>query len=271
MRQLLQLASVLLFVSAAHAQTLVFEEPLENSSAECWFTVGPSSYITTAPTPAQGTYAAKADYATDESTPFQCWLGLTATELTIAVKIRQNSTFDFPQGIKTIRLFHDVTFMQHTLTLFCEDNCTTSNGRYRVESYCEAADCGTLIDGNLIATGDGYNTKDQWDELVFYIKLNTPGVSDGAMQIIINGESAALAESISLRGTGTMPFNDGWVGGNLSNVGDDPATPTTRYFDDIRIWSGDNRDAFLGSGSTPIQGGAVAVINNSKKRGKKWK
>jgi hypothetical protein len=80
---------------------------------------------------------------------------------------------------------------------------------------------------------------DEWVTWRTWVKLNTPGQSDGFVRMMKNGSPLVTAEDLNLRGTDPLGFNWLWWGGNYSTSGGAANLPTDgdRYITGLRWWS----------------------------------
>lgn len=82
--------------------------------------------------------------------------------------------------------------------------------------------------------------KNQWVTFLIHIKLNTPGASDGQIQLWKDGVSFLSANNINMRGTDTRGYNFMWIGGNYSMLsGGTLSCSGHRYIDDVRFFDAD--------------------------------
>lgn len=75
---------------------------------------------------------------------------------------------------------------------------------------------------------------DQWQEVVFHIRLNTPGQSDGSQTLWIDGVKKIDVQNMRWRDTATLRLNrirfDNWMA--------DPGPSNTQHVwvDDVTVW-----------------------------------
>ena len=73
----------------------------------------------------------------------------------------------------------------------------------------------------------------RWVDLGVWVRLNTPGDSDGFAKAYMDGEEIVNMENISNRGEDWRGFNVMWVGGNHTNQ-KNTVKASNRYIDNIR-------------------------------------
>ncbi len=120
--------------------------------------------------------------------------------------------------------------------------------------------CGLWGDSSLCNVDFAENTgatphpTNQWVEWKLWVKLNTPGDTDGFIRLYRNDVLDLSNESVDLRGTDTKGFNSILFGMNYSMAGGDGNLPSSgsRYIGTIQIYDGE--PAAEGGGGDPVPG-----------------
>ncbi len=147
---------------------------------------------------------------------------------------------------------------------------STSTGEMTISAFCgeifgDPTNCNVDFgDSSEEAYTRGVTTK--WGA---YLKLNTPGVSDGIQRLYKDCESGDYTEcepyidhsNANLRGTDTRGINGLWIGGNHS--GSNLPNDGHRYIDDVKIYNG-LPDGGSGGGGEPVGAGGAVKARRGK-------
>lgn len=78
----------------------------------------------------------------------------------------------------------------------------------------------------------------RWVKLGFWVRLNTPGESDGLLELSLDDEILIEAHDLDLRGNDPHGFNFMWLGGNVSALSEEGIKrPSSRYIDNVRWYN----------------------------------
>ena len=248
----------------ANAADLLFSESFESQSATTWTAYPDSRHYT--PNTAQSLYVTtqahegsySANYyalsGTNERTPVMFYADPTdfneitgtsdgTTEIYFQWHDYFTSTYPFPSSQqKLFRIGYDnVSFPAEKKEITV--GIQTSNADVDLGYFCgQWGDSSACNVGAALHTNQPIATN-QWVKLAIWIKLNTPGSSDGFIRFYIDDVLAMEGTSLNLRGTNTKGFNFLWLGGNYSMLsGGTLSGNGNRYIDDVK-WYDSQPDA----------------------------
>ena len=114
----------------------------------------------------------------------------------------------------------------------------SSNADLNVQYFCgQWGDTSNCRIGDAIRSGTPMET-DQWVKLGFWMKLNTPGGSDGFLRLYKNDQLFLERTNLDLRGSCSRGVNFLWLGGNYSNLeGGTDSRDGSRFIDDAEWWN----------------------------------
>lgn len=262
----LLIATVLSVASSAHAQ--VFTETFDSGSfSGSWdetlidtahYTPNTSETTTVTSPNCGGTRAANyyALTGTDEHTPLQlryAYSDLDEVWLDWYEYIATGYPDTASQKLARIGWYADGEQADwKELTLQMTDDNTNVNFGWFCGQWGNTTKCN-------VDTGDASGAGLEYDTCIHFrihILLNTPGSSDGLIEVTKDGSPYLSVTSANLRGTATTGLNYFWVGGNYSNSGN-LTSSGNRYFDEINFYSSDpgssSSSSSSSSGASPTQ------------------
>ena len=114
----------------------------------------------------------------------------------------------------------------------------SQNSDLNIQYFCgQWGDSSSCDVGNALHSNRAIPTG-RWVKLGFWVRLNTPGESDGLLQLFVDGELLLDGRDLDLRGSDDHGFNFMWLGGNVSVVsGHGIERSSSRYLDNVRWYS----------------------------------
>lgn len=109
----------------------------------------------------------------------------------------------------------------------------TTNSDLNIQCFCGFAGNTTACDVDFAEHTDEAHPLNEWVKWGAWLKLNTPGSSDGFMKIYKNGTLYIDSGNRNMRGTDTRGVNFFWLGGNYSGT---LSCSGHRYYDDFKIY-----------------------------------
>lgn len=103
--------------------------------------------------------------------------------------------------------------------------------------------CGTWGDSSLCEVENALHSDipiptGRWVKFGFWVRLNTPGESDGLLELYLDDELLLEAHDLDLRGNDPHGFNFMWLGGNVSALSEEGIKrSSSRYIDNVRWFS----------------------------------
>ena len=89
-------------------------------------------------------------------------------------------------------------------------------------------------DDQLLRVPLNFST-DQWFRIRYLAKMNTPGQSDGALTVWLDGVQSGHLSGLTYSDSIADRPDGMWVGGNFSYHGVDPETPFRRMIDNVKV------------------------------------
>jgi hypothetical protein len=189
-----------------------------------------------------------AQEGTNEQTPFMAMIEVPASveltgtdtfdEFCIEWKEHFKAGYPFMHGQKMLRVGYEDGRYPSSKKSF-GFSCLDENANLQAEHFIGL--WGSTAYGSIEwfeNTGIAH-PMDRWVTWRVWIKLNTPGESDGFVRITANGKPFITADDVNLRGTDPRGYNWWWVGGNYSMEGGVGGLTSDghRYITGLRWWN----------------------------------
>jgi hypothetical protein len=260
------LLAALALTPCAQAANLLISDTLENSTSVNWSavewddthytpTTSETKYVSSSPTPQQGSYCAHyyVKIGTVEHTPLKLeFFHDEKSEVYLDWYEYYASGYDWGASQKIARIGN---YDGDSATPSLEYNLAVNEEDVNFQNLCYGGTGSPCDVDRTVYSGEGM-PEGSWVHFQWHVKLNTPGQSDGFAKLYKNGTLWISETNVDLRGTSSLGVNYVWVGGNYS--GTNRTSNGHRFIDDIKYYDGD-----------PGVGGSTKTVLGRGRRGRR--